>query len=152
MHNCLSIRSRLVELALDELSLPAARKIRLELNDCTACQSEFAAIQSTLRVSTTALQSSVPEPEFWISYEEKLRRRLEQSVATNPRNAGSTLGWIWTELTRITAASIRVPVPAAIALIALLGVSAFALRSSPTAPPISEVNPIKEIETKTVQV
>ena len=163
MHNCKSTRSSFIDLALDEIPPAGARQLLAELNDCPACRAEYAGLRSTLHVSGQALRSALPGEEFWSDYHARLRSRLLDASAAESEGGGephsshapparTTPGSVlWLSLRRIATTSVRVPVPAGLALLLLFGLSMFLLR------PLGRVNPTPATgspgaETITVQV
>src|ERR1044072_3384021 len=76
MHNCKSARRSFVELALNELEQEQAKRLLAELNACAGCRTEYAALTSTLHVSTQALRVSLPSEQFWNGYNSRLQERL----------------------------------------------------------------------------
>lgn len=150
MHNCKVTRETLIALALDPpdqtQSLPA------EIETCTTCREEYAALRSALRVADQAKQSALPAEGFWPGYHARLRQHLETSSQyAVPAPAFDSRPNLKTLLRNLFMTSIRVPVPfaagAAALLIFLGGSLVFALnsrRSISAAPPI--------IVTKTVEV
>lgn len=150
MHNCKLTRRDFVDLALDEIPGARAKQLLAELNDCEACQVEYAALRSTLHVSNQALRSSLPDEEFWRGYHSRLHSRLLTSDAQQIENAEPLSLHLWLALKRALTTSVRVPIPAALALMLLIGVSFFVLQTR------AQVNrapaAIAAVETKTVEV
>ncbi len=130
MHNCKSARSNFVELAVNELEPAAAQRLLAEVNDCVACRTEYAALTSTLHVSTQALRSSLPSEKFWSGYSERLHERLLAETQTlheqQPQHSSIS---VWEQVRSLAASSVRVPVPVALGLVLLVGISFFAVRS-----------------------
>jgi anti-sigma factor RsiW len=163
MHNCKLIRSSFIDLALDELSPAKSTQLLAELDDCPACREDYAALRSTMHVSRQALQVALPGEEFWTGYHARLRSRVmarpapdnekgieySSSFARPVRMPLSRQFWLASR--GIANASVRVPVPVALVLIVLFGLSFFFLR------PRGQVNstqstPLASVETRTVQV
>ena len=158
MHNCKLTRNVLTEYALGEIPPAQAKEAMAELNKCASCRAEYAALSNTLRVSRQALQSALPNEEYWPGYharlQSKLARHLEDAKQTSfevqpvPSSFSSRLVM---GLQKFVTASVRVPVPVALAIMLLAGGFLFTLR------PRSQVNlvtpaPVASVETKTVEV
>ena len=137
MHNCKSTQSSFIDLALDEI--PPARTTQLlsELNDCSTCREEYAAVRSTLHRSAQALRASLPAEEFWSGYNARLNAKLS-SVSEPPALAGGqdlnqTIRHPLTQVVLTIQAwltsSVRVPVPVALGLMLVFGVSIFFVRT-----------------------
>jgi len=153
MHNCKLTRRDFVDLALDEIPATRATQLLADLNDCEACQVEYAALRSTLHVSNRALRSSMPNEDFWRGYRSRLQsklfaretQRIEAVVSLPPSSAA------WLALKTIFTTSVRVPVPAALGLILLFGASVFLVRAR-TQVNASPSTPVALVETKTIEV
>jgi hypothetical protein len=150
MHNCKLTRRDFVDLALDEIPGARAKQLLAELNDCQACQLEYEALRSTLHISNRALRSSVPEEEFWRGYHSRLQSRLMTSEAQQIENAEPTPFHLWSAFKRALTTSVRVPLPAALALVLVLGVTFFVMqtRAQINRTPVS----VATVETRTVEV
>ena len=150
MHNCKLIRRDFVDLVLDEIPAARAKQLLAELNECAACQAEYAALRSTLHVSSRALRSSLPNEEFWLGYHSRLQAKLLTSEAQQIENAEALPLQLWLAFKRALTTSVRVPLPAALALMLLIGVSFFVLQTR------AQVNrapaAIATVETRTVEV
>jgi anti-sigma factor RsiW len=158
MHNCKLTRNTLIELALDELTPASTTQALAELNDCEECREEFAAVTSTLHISAQAVRSALPAEDFWSGYHQRLRSRLMTSHSENVENGFSSAtrpapirlsSAVWLALSRMATTSIRVPVPAVLALIVVVGTSFFVLRSRAQ---VIAVSTPTTIETRTVEV
>ena len=147
MHNCKRTRHALIDLAVGELSEVQARAIRSELQHCEACLAEQTAIAGTLRVSRQALSAEHGSDEFWRSYHSRLQNRLKEM----PVLASSSRINFWTGLIAFGTSSVRVPLPAALAAVALVCVLSFAAvsRSQVTQIPAT---PLAQIEVQTVHI
>jgi anti-sigma factor RsiW len=147
MHNCKRTRDALIELALGELNEEQSRAIRSELHNCEACRAEQTAIAGTLRVSRQALSAEPGSDEFWRRYHSRLQDRVKGMpvVASSP-GAGFLNG-----LRAFTTSSVRIPLPAALAAVALIGVLSFAAISRG---PVTQIpaTPIAQVEVQTVHV
>lgn len=159
MHNCKLTRSSFIDLVLAELPPARLTDLLTELDNCPTCQEEYAALRSTLHVSNQALRSVLPGEEFWPGYRDRLHTKLlasptpemeHYSLYTRPARLPLS-AQLWLALRTMATTSVRVPVPAALALMLLFGVSFFVLRARAqvnAAPP----SPEALVETKTVPV
>src|ERR1700682_2263565 len=132
MHNCKSTRRSLIELAMNELPPASGTQMLTELKDCAACQEEYFSLRSLLRVSDQALRSALPGERFWAEYHARLSARLSDGLenysAVQPVGL-SAASRLWNGVRQIAMASVRIPVPAAAALLLLIGISGlFAVR------------------------
>ena len=138
MHNCRLTRNGLVDLALDELPSAEAEQLLSELNGCSSCREEYAALRNTWRVSAQALQSALPTEEFWPHYHARLKSNLSQHNQAVQRTSTPSLNsppelrirdavvmqnarlrsMAW----KLVTTSVRVPVPVALALVFLFAV------------------------------
>jgi anti-sigma factor RsiW len=141
------MKSSFIDLALEEIPPPRSRQLLAELNDCPACREEYAAIRSTLHISGQALRSATPREDFWPGYHQRLRHSLlagsalENQAALDHDSAPlqpagisrisqiSEGSGLWLALRTLFTTSVRVPVPAAVALMVLFVISAVSLRS-----------------------
>jgi anti-sigma factor RsiW len=158
MHNCKFTRSSFIDLALGEIEPARARQLQAELNDCPACHEEYESLRSTLHVSNQALRSAVPGEEFWPGYRTRLHAKLLASPAQQVESAGerpAVLGTmssqIWLSLKTLATTSVRVPVPAALALLLVCGVFFFVLRAREQVN-VTPSTPVALVETRTVEV
>jgi len=178
MHNCRLARNGLVELALDEMPVAEAAQLLSELNGCLACREEYATLRNTWRISGQALQSALPTEEFWPGYHARLKDKLGQQLhqeveQDSPEASAHCLNsprWlrIFSAIAMQTASlrstcwklvtgSVRVPVPVALALIFLFGVSVLSLAGRNPGRPGAPVNATPstqspQVETRLVQV
>jgi len=136
MHNCKSSKNSFIDLALGEIELARATELQAELNDCPGCQEEYESLRSTLHVSTQAMRSAVPGEEFWPGYRTRLHSKLLASPAppgaSEHRPALASISHrsqMWLALKAMATTSVRIPVPAAVALLLVFGVSYFVLRA-----------------------
>ena len=138
MHNCKSTKHSFIDLALGEIEPARARQLQAELKDCPACHEEYESLRSTLHVSNQALRSAVPGEEFWPGYRTRLHGKLLASPAQPVESTGerspalatvSLSSQMWLALKTLATTSVRVPVPAALALLFVLGVFFFVLRA-----------------------
>ena len=164
MHNCKLTRSSFIDLALGEIEPARATQLQTELNDCPACLEEYESLRSTLHVSNQALRSAVPSEEFWPGYRIRLRSKLvagpvrqSESAGERPSSALSapvSLGsQLWLALRTLATTSVRVPVPATLALLLVFGVFFFLLRAREQvqAPPSAPVELVRTVEVPVIQ-
>lgn len=148
MHNCKARRDELIDLALkptDKGQLPA------EMERCPACREEFASLRNALRSTEMAMALAEPTENFWPSYHERLRDRLEADSQPSSYSAPAAPTGFGLWLRKLATASVPVPVPLAIALLVFAGFSAFFLvnaRQSSGAPNLTPASVI----TKTIEV
>ena len=147
MHNCKRTRDALIDLAVGELNEAQARAIRSELHNCEACRAEQVAIAGTLRVSRQALSAEHGSDEFWRSYHNRLQNRLKGMpvVESSPRTN------FWRGLKAFATSSVRIPLPAAFAAVALVCALSFAALSRGQVNQIP-ATPIAQVEVQTVHV
>ena len=69
MHKCSETRERLIEMILDGVDC------RAELQGCAECNTEFAALNETLRM-TRRLSEATPNERYWAEYHSTLRHKL----------------------------------------------------------------------------
>lgn len=153
MHNCKATRKNLIDLSFDEITGAKSTQLLAELDECEACQVEYAALRSTLHVSNQALRSTLPAEDFWPGYHSRLHAKLFASEAQSLEAVVPLplLSRAWFALRTILMTSVRVPVPAALGLIFLFGASFFLARAH------NQVNagpaaPVASVEAKTIQV
>jgi hypothetical protein len=162
MHNCKLTRRNLIDLAFDEIRGAKSTQLLAEFNNCPACREEYAALRSTLHVSNQALRSALPAEGFWTGYRTRLHSKLRSSSAQQLGNGGqhsasvpparaSLSSKLWSALRTMATTSVRVPIPAALAIVLLLGVSFFVLRARGQVN-VGPSTPLKTVETLTVQV
>lgn len=158
MHNCKSARNSFIDLALDEIPRGESRQLLAELNDCRECHDEYAALRSTLHVSTQALRSTSPGENFWPGYHNRLRQAVLESSDSKDLVSGSRLreragisNGPWSALRALLTTSVRVPLPAALALMLLFVMSVVGLRSLGEKDAIPAM-PTTTVETRTVLV
>jgi anti-sigma factor RsiW len=126
MHNCKATRSSLTDLAMDEVQPLLKEQLLTELQDCPACQEEYAAIRNVLRLSSQGLRSTLPAEEFWPGYHARLVDRIENHSASEQQPRFVWGSRLWLGVRKLATTSVRVPVPvAAAALVLLLAVSTF---------------------------
>ncbi|HKB66750.1 MAG TPA: hypothetical protein VKC61_12915 [Pyrinomonadaceae bacterium] len=137
MHNCKSSKNSFIDLTLGEIEPARAKQLQAELKDCPRCHEEYESLRSTLHVSNQALRSAVPGEEFWPGYRTRLHSKLLASPAQPVESVGerspglatgSLSSQMWLTLQTLATTSVRVPVPAALALLLVFGVFFFVLR------------------------
>jgi anti-sigma factor RsiW len=151
MHNCRLTKNRLLDLTLDEVAPAEAKQILQELHDCPACQQEYATLRNTLHVSVQALRSALPNEDFWPGHHARLQVSLMSNLSLVQPMRSSLSARVWIGLRKMATTSVRVPVPAALATMVLIGIFFFALRSRGQAN-LSPSTPLAAVETRTVQV
>ena len=157
MHNCRLTKSLLLDYALGELPATQTNQLLGELNDCAACQAEYSSIKHTLQVSERALGSTAPAEDFWPGYHARLQSKLAQQVVAtqaSPSAAPALQSFssrVLGGLRAIATTSIRVPVPAALAIMLLAGMLFFFVRPREVAS-INQLPQAPVVETRTVQV
>lgn len=160
MHSCKLTRNFLMDYALGEESSPQATEALAQLQSCPSCQAEYAAIRNTLRVSRQALSSAAPPDEFWPGYRARLKDKLvkQQEAATHFAPSAKfervPLGSrLWSGLWKFATTSVRLPVPAALAIALLIGFLFFNLRpvAQQPASPVESDN-VATVKTRTVEV
>jgi len=151
MHNCRLAKNCLLDLTLDEVAPTEAKQLLEELDDCPACREEYATLRNTLRVSVQALQSALPSEDFWPGYHARLQVKLTHDLPAVQPVRLSLSSWIWAGLRKMATFSVRVPVPAALAMMLLVVVFFFALRSRGQAN-LTASTPSAIVETRTVEV
>ncbi|HWN10700.1 MAG TPA: hypothetical protein VNO50_15785 [Pyrinomonadaceae bacterium] len=141
MHNCKLTRNLLLDYALGEESTPQALEALAQMGGCPPCQAEFAAIRRTLRVSGQALSTIEPAEEFWQGYHARLSEKLVQQQETQnapaPNSSPHTLplgARLLNAVRSFATASVRLPAPAAIAILLLVGFLTYNMLSFSSAP------------------
>jgi hypothetical protein len=148
MHNCKATRELLIESALDGARADYDSALSAELAQCPDCREEFSALHSVSRATSQTLEFLQPSEEFWSGYHVRLRLALdrervsrESSVETTRRPRAS----IWAAF---FAASFRLPVPVAVALVILFGLAIVVARRSPTQTIVEPQTITKTVEVK----
>ena len=118
MHHCKKTRERLTELLLDGADPRAV--LAKELRECAECREEFGELSETLRVTSRLIETATPPESYWPGYHARLKERLR--AAQQPRVAPGQYH-DRSLLRRFFFASIRVPVPVGLALIAIVGLA-----------------------------
>src|SRR6266542_1316274 len=151
MHNCRLTKNRLLDLTLDEVAPAEAKQILQELHGCPASQEEYATLRNTLHMSVQALRSALPKEDFWPDHYARLQVRLMSNLSPVQPMRSSLSVRVWIGLRKMATTSVRVPFPAALATMVLIGIFFFALRSRGQAN-LSPSIPLAAVETRTVQV
>ncbi len=162
MHNCKLTRSSFIDLALDEVQPAKSKQLLAELNNCPACRTEYQALRSTLHVSNQALRSALPGEEFWPGYRTRLHSKLLAGPAQSRNTAehfspsalaspASLNSKVWLALRTLATTSIRVPLPAALAVLLIFGAFFLVMRTRGQAN-APAVTPVALAETKTLEV
>jgi hypothetical protein len=167
MHNCKTTQSELIDLVLAEGQRAAnppettgdqrkLERLRTALANCGDCRAEYTALRRTLSTFEQAAQAAVPGAAFWPGYHSRLAARLTNAAATNltlfPEDRPSQR--VWSLLKAFSNASVRIPVPVALAILLLsgiAGISAFVLPSSGSKQP-EPSSPAVAVVTKTIEV
>ena len=149
MHNCKQAGNALIDLALGELSEAQSAALMSQLRECEPCRAEQMAIAGTLRVSRQALGAEQRSDEFWQRYHQRLQSRLKELPATSVPH--TPRAYLVDVLRAFASSSVRVPLPAALAALALVCVLLFAALSR------SQVNsvptaPVTRVEVQTIHV
>ena len=122
MHNCKANRERLIDAALTSSSSDQSA-IEQELRGCPACLAEFESVRSSLRITEQAMQATAPAESFWAGYEARLRQSLERDAATRSQSRNRPA--VLVSLRSLFDSHLRVPVPVALVLIAVFGLTVF---------------------------
>jgi len=157
MHNCKSSRNSFIDLALGEIEPARATELQAEINDCPGCHEEYESLRSTLYVSKKALRLAVRGEEFWPGYRTRLQAKLLASSARPVESGGERAlsSQMWLALKTLATTSVRVPVPAALALLLICGVFFFVwrARAQVNIPPLTPVALFgAEVKTETREV
>lgn len=159
MHNCKLTRNVLIDFALGEMPPAQTSELLAELKTCAACQAEYATLRNTLHVSQQALRSALPAEEFWPGYHARLQAKLIQHLQEDSDPALSTVqpvrlsfsSRLWIGLGKMATTSVRVPLPAALAMMLLVGIFFFSMRARGQAN-VTPPTPLASVATRTVQV
>ncbi len=159
MHDCQTTNERLLDLAVNELAGPDKFALLAELQNCDDCRDEYHSVQATLSAFDRASRAVAPPEIYWEGYQSKLRQQL-RTLEVTPETAPAVAWW-----RRLLAASIPVPLPAALAATLLLAVGGvWAMRAATqlpgapivinsTAPPVVvQPSPEKVFITQKVEV
>lgn len=153
MHNCKQTRKVFDELAVAEHPV-ISDQLRRQLDDCAACREEFASLQSALHVSAQALRLTLPGEDFWQGYHERLRAKVLANAAQVFETQTKPLSFsrrAWPALRTFASSSVRLPLPAALAAVLLVGVS-FAILLKTARASVTAANNQAKVETRTIEV
>lgn len=78
MHDCVKTNEQLLDLVFDELTPETRRRLLAELATCPHCAAQYQAMAETLRVFDQAAATTAPAEAYWLGYEARLRRRLQE--------------------------------------------------------------------------
>jgi hypothetical protein len=135
MHDCKSSGLTLAALATHDAPTPDEAGLLAELRACPNCREELASVRNAVRLANDALQSVEPADDFWPGYHDRLQRRLISKIETRENPIAR---W-FAPLT----ASVRVPLPLAIAMVLLFAATcAFSVSQS-----VRQVEPPSPIAT-----
>ena len=123
MHNCKTTRERLSELLLD--GVDPRTVLARDLRECAECREELGDLSETLRVTTRLIEAATPPNSYWPGYHARLKERLR--AAQQPRIVPGQYDRVNSRslLSRFFFSSIRVPVPAGLALLLIFGLAIF---------------------------
>ncbi|HEY5884094.1 MAG TPA: hypothetical protein VIT88_05370 [Pyrinomonadaceae bacterium] len=147
MHNCKRTKDALIDLALGELNEAQTESITLGLDECEECRAEQQAIAGTLRVSRQALTPAYGSEEFWSRYHYRLQSKLKAAIVSEPTVVRTSF---WNGLKAFAASSVRVPLPAALAALALVCVLSFVALSRGQVH--TAMTPVTRVEVQTIHV
>lgn len=127
MHNCKTTREWFTESLFNDSDAQPD-----ELVGCPDCRDEFQSVRETLRITKRALNAVEPAEEYWVAYHSSLRQRLfaqgSKSSTAQPLRPGVHKPSL---IMRVLSSSIRVPIPAAAALLFVFALSVlFAIKAS----------------------
>src|SRR5262249_36768009 len=83
MHDCLEFKERVFGLAFDELPREQKPGVLAEAENCNSCLEMYMSIAGTLSFFDRAAEAALPPPDYWQSYHEELRGKLEQASRQN---------------------------------------------------------------------
>ena len=86
MHHCRQTQERLVDLVFDEVPGEAQRRVLDEIASCRDCQEQYRAMTETLVIFDRAAEVSMPEENYWLGHQARLRANLAQD---------NQVGWWW---------------------------------------------------------
>lgn len=137
MHNCKTTRDRLTELLLDGVDPRAV--LGRDLRECAECRAELTELSETLRVTTRLIEAATPPNSYWPGYHARLKERLR--AAQQPRVVPGQYDHADSRslLTRFFFSSIRVPVPAGLALLLIMGLAFMFSTRVPAEPVVVQV-------------
>lgn len=131
MHDCSLVENRMLDLIFGELSEDERLRLEAEIERCSGCSSEYRSMDGAIRLFDEACDASLPGESFWARHREALRRRIADNA---PRSIADRAAF-WKHLLTF---KLPLPVPvAALILIALVTLSALALRAPRVAPTLN---------------
>ncbi|MFL6207426.1 MAG: anti-sigma factor family protein [Pyrinomonadaceae bacterium] len=155
MHNCRQTQAQLDDLVFNELTPDVREHVLAELADCAVCQAEYLALATLLRACDQAKTYAQPAEDFWPGYSARLDARvqaLDRAPAAAPVSVVTPRRSALSSLRRGLTATLRVPVPVALAAGLLLVVlSARVLRNAPAPPQVAAAAPVRVVEVPVVQ-
>ncbi|HEU4770167.1 MAG TPA: hypothetical protein VFS77_22560 [Pyrinomonadaceae bacterium] len=101
-----------------------------DLRECVECGEEFRALKETLGLTTRLIETATPPDNYWPGYHARLKEKLYAAQQPRALDISVEPGQHYTFFT----ASLRVPVPVAFAVAAVV-VLAFVLSVRPAAEP-----------------
>jgi len=116
MHNCKATTDRITELLLNRPNARPDDLLSKELLRCAECRNEFDALKETLRITTRVIEKSEPSKSYWNGYHARLKQQLNNATIHHFESRETT--WFL----RFFKSSIRMPVPAGLALLVLFAV------------------------------
>ena len=116
MHNCKATTDRITELLLNRPNARPDDLLSKELLRCAECRNEFDALKETLRITTRVIEKSEPSKSYWNGYHARLKQQLNNATIHDFESRETT--WFL----RFFKSSIRMPVPAGLALLVLFAV------------------------------
>jgi anti-sigma factor RsiW len=151
MHSCRTTRDQLIELAVGELGPDHAAHVLAQLDQCPACREEFTALKNAWRLSDQALTGWLPPEGFWAGYHARLQARLRNAQSCPPPVRAGFAARLWAGLWTMGTASVRVPVPIALALLLVGGIFTV-MSKSPGRRSVIPSLPLPPAEIRSVQV
>ena len=135
MHNCRETRERLIEMVLDGVDCET------QLGTCAECQTEFDALNATLRMTRRA-SDAAREESYWSGYHARLRQKLALSEGIShakaqrrkvdaEKNRASALRLFFAPLRLCVRTAIPIPVPlVVVTFLAFAALSVFVVRTA----------------------
>jgi hypothetical protein len=148
MHNCRSARNEIAEILLGESDQSTLR----EVENCPRCREELVTAQNVLHISGQALRAPVAEEDFWPGYHARLSARLLDN--SSEKIPATTVSGFWSRpwlaMRAGATSSIRLPIPAALALLLLFSITIVAVaklaRSTGNPATPSVVHDVQKVE------
>ena len=116
MHNCKATTDRITELLLNRPNALPDDLLSKELLRCAECRNEFDVLKETLRITTRVIEKSEPSKSYWNGYHARLKQQLDNATIHHFESRETT------RILRFFKSSIRMPVPAGLALLVLFAV------------------------------